>query len=190
MFPWSRSRSNNDQRQREHERARATYPIGVLTVAIPPALLFIAYYLVVVIKGFDMRQTSWWSLLTALGGSAGIGTGASPGTGIGVVDVDLNWHPPRNTSINDLDAALHGTGVYGFIFNSSDTPDAEYGTYNWCNMPHVRKKEYKRAGEGFELRFVEVVSLLSLYYFWLLFFWTFLLFVLLGLSGVSCAWFF
>ncbi|KAI1361392.1 histidine acid phosphatase [Xylaria arbuscula] len=97
-----------------------------------------------------MRQTSWWlSLAAVLGSSAGVAVD---------VDVDLNWHPPRNTSINDLGTALHGTGVYGFIFDSSYTPDERYGTYNWCNMPHVRKSEYKRAEPGYELRYVEVIQ--------------------------------
>ncbi|KAI0515122.1 histidine acid phosphatase [Xylaria bambusicola] len=78
--------------------------------------------------------------------------------GAGAVVVDLNWHPPRNTSVNDLAMALHGSGVYGFIFNSSHTPDEQYGTYNWCNMPHVRRAEYKRAAKEYELRYVEVIQ--------------------------------
>ncbi|KAI1276474.1 histidine acid phosphatase [Xylaria sp. FL0933] len=72
--------------------------------------------------------------------------------------VDLGWYPPRNTSVNDLSTALGGSGVYGFIFNSSHTPDDEYGTYNWCNMPHVRKSEYVRASGEYELRYVEVIQ--------------------------------
>ncbi|KAI0412362.1 histidine acid phosphatase [Xylaria grammica] len=74
------------------------------------------------------------------------------------VGVDLAWYPPRNTSVNDLAAALRGPGVYGFIFNSSRTPDDEYGVYNWCNMPHVRGREYVRAAEEFELRYVEIIQ--------------------------------
>ncbi|KAI0846491.1 phosphoglycerate mutase-like protein [Daldinia vernicosa] len=56
--------------------------------------------------------------------------------------VDLGWYPPSNTSINNLTTALHGEGIYGFIFNTSETSDAQYGTYNWCNMPHVRKTDF------------------------------------------------
>ncbi|KAI3329723.1 histidine acid phosphatase [Ustulina deusta] len=72
--------------------------------------------------------------------------------------VDLGWYPPRNTSVNDLATALRGSGVYGFIFNSSHTPDEEYGVYNWCNMPHVRKSEYAKASAEYELRYVEVIQ--------------------------------
>jgi hypothetical protein len=68
------------------------------------------------------------------------------------------WYPPGNTKINNLTEALTGTGTKGFIYDSSHTPDELYGTYNWCNMPHVRAKEYPRASSDFELQYVEVVS--------------------------------
>jgi acid phosphatase len=74
-------------------------------------------------------------------------------------EVDLRWYPPRNTSVNDLETALHGDGVYGFIFNTSSTPEARYGTYNWCNMPHVRKSEYVKPSAEYKLKYVEMVSL-------------------------------
>ena len=72
--------------------------------------------------------------------------------------IDLNWSPPNRTNVNDLSVVINGTGTNGFIFNSSFTPEDEYGRYNWCNMPHVRKEEYVLADEGFELQYVEVVS--------------------------------
>ncbi|KAI0381649.1 phosphoglycerate mutase-like protein [Hypomontagnella monticulosa] len=72
--------------------------------------------------------------------------------------VDLAWYPPSNTSINNLETVLNGQGVYGFIFNTSETPDAQYGTYNWCNMPHVRKPEYKKPAKGYKLEYVEVIQ--------------------------------
>lgn len=50
-------------------------------------------------------------------------------------------YPPANTSISNLTEALHGTGRPG-IFNSSSS--SNYGEYNFCNMPHVRKQEYKK----------------------------------------------
>ncbi|KAF9450832.1 histidine phosphatase [Macrolepiota fuliginosa MF-IS2] len=64
--------------------------------------------------------------------------------------------PPSSTNINNLTFALSGTGPPG-IFNSSVTPNKEYGTYNWCNMPHVRTKEYKTPSQDFELTFVELI---------------------------------
>lgn len=74
--------------------------------------------------------------------------------------VDLGWYPPSQSVINNLTNVVSNdtTGVYGFIFNSSYTPDDEYGTYNWCNMPHVRSLEYVKPSEEYELAYVELVS--------------------------------
>jgi acid phosphatase len=58
------------------------------------------------------------------------------------VEHSVVHNPPSSTNINNLNFVLNGTGPPG-IFNSSVTPDKEYGIYNWCNMPHVRTKEYK-----------------------------------------------
>lgn len=73
--------------------------------------------------------------------------------------VDLGWYPPSQTVINNLTHVVSNdtTGVYGFIFNSSHTPDDQYGTYNWCNMPHVRPREYVRPSEEYELAYVELI---------------------------------
>ena len=72
--------------------------------------------------------------------------------------VDLGWYAPNTTAINDLTKVIGGDGVYGFIYNSSTTPASEYGTYNWCNMPHVRATEYKKPSAEYKLQYVEVVS--------------------------------
>ncbi|KAJ6441707.1 HET domain-containingprotein [Purpureocillium lavendulum] len=72
-------------------------------------------------------------------------------------EVDAGWHAPKQTSLNNLTAVLGGSGVYGFIYNSSVTPDERYGTYNWCNMPHVRRTEYVRPPSEFELQYVELI---------------------------------
>ncbi|KAI1909372.1 hypothetical protein LOZ12_003041 [Ophidiomyces ophidiicola] len=69
----------------------------------------------------------------------------------------VSWYPPRSTEINDLDNVLNTSGVYGFIFNSSHTPDKDYGTYNWCNMPRVRRREYRRPSPEYVLKYVEVI---------------------------------
>lgn len=74
-----------------------------------------------------------------------------------VMSVDVSWHAPNATKINNLDKVLSSDGVYGFIFDSSQTPDKEYGKYNWCNMPHVRPKEYPKAPKGYKLQYVEIV---------------------------------
>jgi hypothetical protein len=74
--------------------------------------------------------------------------------------IDLSWYPPKSTAINDLDQVMRKEGVYGFIYDCSQaTNSAGYGTYNWCNMPHVRSQEYVTPPEEYKLRYVEVVSL-------------------------------
>jgi hypothetical protein len=71
--------------------------------------------------------------------------------------IDLGWYAPKKSWINDLGQVLNGTGTNGFVFDSSQLPDGvKYGTYNWCNMPHVRKEEYVRVADEFELVYVEV----------------------------------
>jgi hypothetical protein len=72
--------------------------------------------------------------------------------------VDVSWYPPSQTAINNLTEVIIGAGVYSFIFNSSDSPDGEYGVYNWCNMPHVRRTEYITPASNYELVYIEVVS--------------------------------
>ena len=54
----------------------------------------------------------------------------------------IHYYPPASTNVNNLTHALNGSGAPG-IYNSSQTPDQQYGQYNWCNMPHVRSREYK-----------------------------------------------
>ncbi|TVY47528.1 Counting factor [Lachnellula occidentalis] len=71
--------------------------------------------------------------------------------------VDLNWHAPNATGINNLTEVIGGEGIYGFIYNSSNTPASQYGVYNWCNMPHVRATEYKKPGSEYKLQYVEVM---------------------------------
>src|SRR5271170_4556122 len=72
--------------------------------------------------------------------------------------IDLSWDPPNSTSINDLATVINGTGVFGFIFNTSITlASVSYSTYNWCNMPHVRPTEYIKAPEAYKLEYVELV---------------------------------
>ena len=73
--------------------------------------------------------------------------------------VDLNWYAPKKSWINDLEDVVNGTGTHGFVFNGSALPPGvPYGSYNWCNMPHVRAQEYPRASDEYKLEYVEVVS--------------------------------
>ena len=85
------------------------------------------------------------------------------GYGHAVGAIDLSWHAPNATNINNLGQALGGKGVYGFIYDNSFIPDNKYGTYNWCNMPHVRATEYQKPSSEYQLQYVEVVSLDACY---------------------------
>lgn len=71
--------------------------------------------------------------------------------------VEVPWYTPKQTAVNDLTQVFTHTGVYGFLYNSSETPDEIYGIYNWCNMPHVRAREYVKLDEEYQLQYVEVV---------------------------------
>ncbi|EWZ86737.1 hypothetical protein FOWG_10274 [Fusarium oxysporum f. sp. lycopersici MN25] len=73
-------------------------------------------------------------------------------------DPNMKWFPPSSSQVNDLDKVLDGKGTWGFIYDSSHTSDDKYGTYNWCNMPHARKREYKKASTEYELQYVEVIQ--------------------------------
>lgn len=77
---------------------------------------------------------------------------------VSAAEVDTKWYAPAKTQINDLNKVPTASGVYGFIYNSSKTPDGQYGVYNWCNMPHVRRTEYVKPSADYKLRYVELVS--------------------------------
>lgn len=73
--------------------------------------------------------------------------------------VDLGWYAPNQTWVNNLSGILRGNGTHDFYFGGSTLPPGtKYGTYNWCNMPHVRREEYPMPREGYTLEYVEVVS--------------------------------
>lgn len=99
---------------------------------------------------FTMRTSSRTTWMAAVAAAFARPSGAA--------SVDLNWHAPRSSAINNLTQVIGGSGVYGFIYNSSTTPADEYGVYNWCNMPHVRATEYKKASSAYKLQYVEVVG--------------------------------
>lgn len=115
----------------------------------PRALL--AVVVLVVTAPFLARST----ILSYLRG-AGLATlSTAPAVG---QNSELQWYPPSSNRINNLTVALGSKGTDGFIYNTSHTPDDKYGIYNWCNMPHVRKREYEKAPDEYELVYVELVS--------------------------------
>lgn len=72
--------------------------------------------------------------------------------------IDVGWYPPNATLINNLTNVLETKGVIGFCYNNSYPSGIPYGAYNFCNMPHVRKQEYKKPSDEYELIYVEIVS--------------------------------
>ncbi|KAH8811581.1 histidine phosphatase superfamily [Xylogone sp. PMI_703] len=74
-----------------------------------------------------------------------------------MASVDLGWYPPHAGLINNLTQVVSGTGVYGFVYNTSTVLDSEYGVYNWCNMPHARATEYVKPSSEYELQYVELI---------------------------------
>jgi hypothetical protein len=116
-----------------------------------PVLVLVLIYRLVVQGVATMRSNPGLGFMAAVAASlARHGKAAST--------VDLSWHAPRSTEVNNLTQVIGGSGVYGFIFNSSNPPAHGYGTYNCCNMPHVRATEYKKPSPEYQLQYVEVVS--------------------------------
>lgn len=124
------------------------------TSILIPVLGIILLYRVVSQEYFAMRTNPRSNLIAAAAASlARHGSAAI---------VDLGWYAPNATSINNLTQVIGGSDIYGWIFNSSQVPEDEYGIYNWCNMPHVRKAEYKVPPSEYKLQYVEVVGYATL----------------------------
>ncbi|RSM06864.1 hypothetical protein CEP52_005540 [Fusarium oligoseptatum] len=115
-------------------------------VALTAVVLAGAFYCMS--QYINMSSLPKSGLLAVLTASSGVVTQA----------VDPKWYPPSSNQVNNLTGVLHSEGVYGFIYNSSHTPDDKYGVYNWCNMPHARKKEYVKPSDDYELIYVEVIQ--------------------------------
>lgn len=70
-------------------------------------------------------------------------------------NVDLSWHPPSKSDINNLDSVINGNGTYGIIFKpNGSVPNVD----NWCNMPHVNPTTYPKINDSsYNLEYVEVI---------------------------------
>ncbi|KAH6690983.1 hypothetical protein VD0004_g39 [Verticillium dahliae] len=87
-----------------------------------------------------------------------LGALAVAGSTVSAQSIDVSWHAPAKSQVNaNFTEVLNGEGKWGFIYDTSETPIDKYGTYNWCNMPHVRKTEYVRPSDDFELKYVELI---------------------------------
>lgn len=73
-----------------------------------------------------------------------------------MTNISLSWYAPAATKVNSLSSAINGTGVYGFIFDSSQSPPET--DYNWCNMPHTHPATYTVPDTSvYKLEYVEVI---------------------------------
>lgn len=72
-----------------------------------------------------------------------------------MTNVSTAWYPPAQYAVNNLTSALNGTGTYGFVFNTSQSPPDT--VYNWCNMPHVNPTTYETPPEDYTLEYVEII---------------------------------
>ncbi len=121
-------------------------------IKLVPTVGIVLLYNFIQQQYFDMRTNPRTTFVAAIAASLAHPSKAD-------TKVDLGWHAPNATEINDLTKVIAGEGVYGFIYNSSTTPADLYGSYNWCNMPHVRATEYKKPPSEYKLQYVEVVGL-------------------------------
>jgi hypothetical protein len=137
-------------------RRSSSFTRYLAVAALPQSTLAILLFAGLV--GVMMAPWCWYStavtMVVASLGRHDVVVAAAPSSREG----DQSWHAPAKTDLNNLDKVIEGDGVYGFIYNSSHTPDELYGVYNWCNMPHVRRQEYVKAKAGYELLYVELVS--------------------------------
>ena len=126
------------------------------------ALLVSGVLLVFLLSRADVVPLRPWEAESPIISAAGLpekGSSSSSSSPT-MAAVDLGWYAPSQTVVNNLTNVVSDStsGVYGFIYDSSHTPDEAYGTYNWCNMPHVRASEYKVPPDEYELVYVELVS--------------------------------
>lgn len=73
----------------------------------------------------------------------------------------IDWYPPLSSPLDNLSEVLEGDGIFGFIFDDTDSSKANkskpYLGWNWCNMPHVHADSYRVPSRKSQLRYVEVV---------------------------------
>lgn len=130
-----------------HAYRIASCAIGLVVLAVVLLLPFVLN------TQLDAMLLPRWTYMLSF---ASVGFAQSPPPGNR--GIDISWYPSKPSEINNLTTVMAAEGVYGFVYNSSHVPDEIYGVYNWCNMPHVRKKEYVCAPDEYELVYVEVVS--------------------------------
>jgi len=99
---------------------------------------------------------SLFAALTSISAAgAQSGYGSAPACNASNKTIDLSWHAPVKSNINNLPTVINGTGIYGFVFNSSQAP---LNTYNWCNMPHTNPATYPKVNDSsYKLEYVEVI---------------------------------
>lgn len=124
------------------------------TILLSLFVVFLVQQIITAVMRYSQTPLSLATALWYVRG--GYGQGSYAGScKTGNTSVDLSWHAPLQSNINSLSSAINGTGIYGFIFNSSQGP---LDTYNWCNMPHVNPKTYPKVNDSsYKLEYVEVI---------------------------------
>lgn len=128
------------------------------TILMPLLYAFTVQSAISVIMRFSQYTPSLFATLSYVSGSNGQTSYGSTGTSscnASNATADLSWYPPVKYNVNSLQTAINGTGIYGFIFNSSQGP---LNTYNWCNMPHTNPATYPKVHDSsYKLEYVEVI---------------------------------
>lgn len=127
-----------------------------ITIAVVLFTMFAAQTVLSTVMRFYNKVPS---ILTSACAAVGTCSARSAHSGaqcsIAASNVSAVWHPPAQYFVNNLTLTLNSTGTYGFIYNTSQSPQGT--SYNWCNMPHVNPTTYKKPSSDYRLEYVEVI---------------------------------
>lgn len=105
-------------------------------------------------------QTAHGAIVPALRAAEGVGAEASASAnGSAYTYKGIPHYPSSVVPSNDLSQVFNAAaGTNNGFYNSSYLPEASYGDYNYCNMPHVRSTEYPDPrADGYALKYVELI---------------------------------
>ena len=91
------------------------------------------WFLLLIIAGFYVLLRLFETSSTFFPLSGGLAEALNIPIADMAASVDLSWHAPVASNINNLNSVINGTGTYGFIFNSSVLPaGVPYGRLPPC----------------------------------------------------------
>ncbi|TFK60936.1 phosphoglycerate mutase-like protein [Pluteus cervinus] len=128
------------------------------SVWISAAMFFLSVFLAFVVPSISRKDVVAFSRSTIGLAMVQVALLRSwiPGASAQSFDFAPKYYPPASNDLNNFTVVLDGHGAPG-IFNSSLTKPEDYGVYNWCNMPHVRKREYIQPPKEYQLEYVEII---------------------------------